>query len=267
MKLPIGKIAAAFFSCLLPAAAGSAFEDLPDSEFRVLSQLPHAVEDSTQGLEFHDEVLLESTGRYGHSRILRRHWQSGELLTEHRLPRNRFGEGLTRVGERILQLSWRSQRGYIYDLALQPLGQFSYRGQGWGLCFDGKTLWRSDGSDALHAHETETFAHTGSLKVTLAGTPLTQINELECVGDRIYANVWHRDWIVAIDPNTGAVVQRWDLEALRYRFRPPAGFDPREDVLNGIAYHQKRKTFFVTGKRWPALFEVDLHPAGEEQDR
>lgn len=265
MKLPIQGFTAAFLSWVLPAFAASASGGIADSEFRVISQLPHAVEDSTQGLEFHGDVLLESTGRYGHSRILRRDLQSGELLTQHRLPRNRFGEGLTRVGERILQLSWRSQRGYIYNLALRPIGEFSYRGQGWGLCFDGKTLWRSDGSALLHAHEPEGFRAISSIQVTLSGAPLAQLNELECVGGRIYANVWHRDWIVAIDPSTGAVVQRWDLESLRYRFRPPAEFDPREDVLNGIAFHPQRQTFFVTGKRWPVLFELDLHPNRAQQ--
>ena len=233
---------------------------LEGGSFRVLNTWPHAIEDSTQGLEFVGDQLLESTGRYGESRILLRNWRTGRLVESYSLPAQYFGEGVTRVGERYWQLSWRSGRGWVYDRKLQPVATFSYSGQGWGLCHDGARLVRSDGSDRLYFHSTEDFSVLGFVAVQLDGQAVRRLNELECVGGTVFANVWQSDWLLQIDPMTGAVIQRWDLESLRYRFRPPDSFSPTEDVLNGVAFHPTRGSFFVTGKRWPVLFEIDLFP-------
>lgn len=236
---------------------------LPNGAFQVLNSWPHSIEDSTQGLEFVGDHLLESTGRYGESRILLRDWRTGELILSYSLAAQVFGEGVTRVGERFWQLSWRTGRGWIYDRKLQPVATFSYPGQGWGLCHDGTRLIRSDGSDQLFFHSAENFSALGSIKVQLAGAPVHRLNELECVAGTVYANVWQSDWVLQIAPGTGEVLRRWNLESLRYRFRPPENFSPTEDVLNGIAFHPQRRSFFVTGKRWPVMFEVDLFPNTE----
>lgn len=245
---------------LLQATLAIADPGLSHADFRVLHIWPHSPADSTQGLEFVGDQLLESTGRYGESRLLLREWRSGRLLAKHELDERIFGEGATRVGDQFWQLSWRSGRGWIYDSDLQPLRSFRYRGQGWGLCYDGQRLVRSDGTDQLLFHSATDFAQLGSVSVTLNGQPMPRLNELECVNGLVYANVWQRDLLLQIDPNSGVVQKYWDLEALRYRFRPPAGFSPSEDVLNGIAFHPVRQSFFVTGKRWPVLFELELQP-------
>lgn len=210
-----------------------------------------------------DDQLLESTGRYGQSKILLREWRTGQLVNAHSLPAHVFGEGVTRVGELFWQLSWRAGRGWIYDRNLQAVASFSYRGQGWGLCNAGNRLIRTDGSDRLIFHSTTDFTELGSTPVKLAGSPVNRLNELECIEGAVYANVWQSDWLLQIDPESGEVLRRWNLESLRYRFRPPKDFSPREDVLNGIAFNPQRQSFFVTGKRWPVMFELDLTPSSE----
>ena len=265
MKL-VARFLVITISLLSPSLGWGSDSSVGSGAFRVLNSWPHAIEDSTQGLEFVNDQLLESTGRYGKSRILLRDWRTGQLIESYPLPAQFFGEGVTRVGERFWQLSWRSGRGWIYDRQLQPVARFSYAGQGWGLCYDGERLIRSDGSDRLFFHSIEDFSVLGSVLVQLDGQPLKRINELECVDGTVYANLWQSDWLVQIDPRTGEVIRRWDLESLRYRFRPPPSFSPTEDVLNGIAFHPQRGSFFVTGKRWPVLFEIALDPNGGAQN-
>lgn len=251
-------VLAAAVTCTCACWASPAPDE--SAAFRVLNTWPHSIEDSTQGLEFVEDQLLESTGRYGKSRILLRDWRRGELISSYSLPSNYFGEGVTRVGDRFWQLSWRAGRGWIYDRTLKPIGSFSYRGQGWGLCHDGSRLIRSDGSDQLIFHDINDFSVLAAVSVKYQDIPVQRLNELECVAGKVYANVWQSDWILEIEAASGAVLRRWNLESLRYRFRPPADFSPTEDVLNGIALHPERRTFFVTGKRWPVVFELELDP-------
>jgi len=206
----------------------------------------------TQGLLWYRQKLYESTGQYGQSRLRRIDAASGLVEKETTLSAMFFGEGLARVEERLIQLTWRSGVALVYDLeSLDEVARFSYEGQGWGLCYDGRRLVMSDGSDRLTFRDPDSFEATRSVGVTLDSQPLYRLNELECVEGWIYANVYQSETIVRIDPSTGAVLTTVDASGL---------LSPQEldgvDVLNGIAYDPDDQTFFLTGKYWPKLFEV-----------
>lgn len=219
---------------------------------RVLRSLPHDPDSYTQGLEWHAGSLFESTGHYGRSRLRRVDAESGEVELERRLPDELFGEGLARVDDRLVQLTWKEGRALLWDLAgLEPLGELAYEGEGWGLCFDGVDLVQSDGSDHLIFRDAASLAPLRTLGVTLAGRPLYRLNELECAEGWIWANVYGSEQIVRIDPASGEVGAIVDASGL---------LTPEEargaEVLNGIAYRPETETFFLTGKLWPKLFEV-----------
>lgn len=221
---------------------------------RVLAVHPHDPGAYTQGLLWHEGAVLESTGRYGSSSLLRWELASGAVLDRLDLPPELFGEGLARVDRRLIQLTWREGRARIYDLdRFRFLSDVPYQGEGWGLCYDGRRLVMSDGSDRLTFRDPQTLAPLGELAVTLEGRPLSQLNELECRSEGIYANLWGRDEIVRIDPANGRVGAVIDASGL---------LTPREraaaEVLNGIAYRPETGTFLLTGKLWPKLFEVEL---------
>jgi glutaminyl-peptide cyclotransferase len=218
----------------------------------VLDQFPHDPAASTQGLEWSDGKLYESTGLWGESSLRRVELESGRVEQRVDLHETYFGEGVARVGRSLWQLTWRSGRAFRYDLdSLRRIGESRYEGQGWGLCFDGVDLWRTDGSDRLHRHDPETFAELDSIEVAVGDRPVTFLNELECAEGWIYANVWQSDAIVRIDPVTGSVMAVIDASGLLPSYeREGAG------VLNGIAYRGETGTFLLTGKKWPRLFEV-----------
>ena len=163
-----------------------------------------------------------------------------------------FGEGLARVGSRLIQLTWRAQLALEYEIeTLAPTGrQFSYTGEGWGLCYDGDHLWMSNGSNILTMRDAATFTQLGSIPITQQGKPVHRLNELECVGDFIYANVWQTDRIVKIEKTKGRVVGEVDARGLL------PGRGPEHGVLNGIAHNPRTDTFYLTGKLWPKMFEV-----------
>lgn len=224
---------------------------------RVVAEHPHDPASFTQGLLFFDGSLYESTGQYGRSRVRRIEPATGRVLAERTLPPRLFGEGLARVGERLIQITWREGVALLWQVeTLEPRGELRYRGEGWGLTFDGERLIMSDGGTALVSRDPESFEETGRVEVTLEGEPLGRLNELEWVDGAVWANVWGASWIVRIDPASGAVTAIADLSPLIHRLPP----DQAEgiDVLNGIAWHAERGTFFVTGKLWPRLFEVAL---------
>jgi glutaminyl-peptide cyclotransferase len=228
---------------------------------RVLASYPHDPAAFTQGLLLDDGFLLESTGLYGHSSLRRVELQSGKVVRKVDLPEQLFGEGLALADGHLFQLTWRAHKALVYDPnTFARVGELSYATEGWGLCFDGKRLILSDGSDHLYFHDPHTFARIGSQEVELAGRRLTQLNELECVGGKVYANVWMSDRIVEIDPNDGAVGALIDANAL---FSPAerAALGP-DAVLNGIAYDPADQTFLLTGKLWPKIFRVRFVPAG-----
>jgi glutaminyl-peptide cyclotransferase len=220
----------------------------------VLARRPHATDAFTEGLVLHDGTLYESTGNYGASQLRATDPVTGAVRQSAPLADRYFGEGLAKVGDRLVQLTWKEQTAFVYDAAnLVPVGHFSYDGEGWGLCDDGTRLVMSNGSDTLTFRDRTTFAVTGTVAVRDGtGQPVDELNELECVGGEVYANVWRTDTIVRIDPATGRLTATIDASGLL-----PSGQRVNDEaVLNGIAYDATRETFLLTGKFWPALFEV-----------
>jgi glutaminyl-peptide cyclotransferase len=227
---------------------------------QVLNVYPHDTQAFTQGLLLHEGKLYESTGLAGPSISSVREVEpsTGQVIRRVNLPTPLFGEGLARVGERLIQLTWQDQVAFVYDLAtFETLGQFNYDTEGWGLCRDGSRLIMSDGTPTLYYRDPTTFAVLGQIGVTLNGQPLAALNELECVGSLVYANVWLTDRIVAIDKDSGVVVAEIDASGLLTLAERLAA-----DVLNGIAHKPDTDTFLMTGKLWPKLFEVRLVPRG-----
>lgn len=223
---------------------------------KVVRTFPHDVRAFTQGLLFLDGKLYESTGLFARSSVRRVDLASGQVEQVSSLPAELFGEGLARVGQRLFQLTWKNQKVLVWDLAtLQKQTEFAYDGEGWGLCFDGRRLVMSDGSDKLAWRNPGTFAKEGELRVRLAGQPLANLNELECAGSVLYANVWQDNHIARIDAKTGEVTGWIDASGL---------LDPSEsagaDVLNGIADMASTGHLLVTGKLWPHLYEVEIVP-------
>ena len=223
----------------------------------VLRSLPHDTERYTQGLEWSSDGLLESGGLYGRSAVYLYEPESGRTLARFALPPWVFAEGLTQVDERVVVLSWREGLAWVLDRRLRPLGRWRYRGQGWGLCYDGERFVMSDGSEHLQFRDLN-FRLLGSVAVRRDGEPLRRLNELECVDGMVYANVWQTDFIVRIDPADGTVLRQWDLSGVRQRLETTPDWDLDDNVLNGIAHIPGSDRFFVTGKRWPRIFEVRL---------
>lgn len=223
----------------------------------VVRTLPHDRDAFTQGLVVADGALYESLGRYGESRVRRIDLATGDVRTEAWLASTLFGEGLTRVGGRLIQLTWREGRALLWTLPeLRAAGERAYQGEGWGLAFDGRRLVMSDGSDRLTFRDPDTFAPLGSVTVTLEGRPVTALNALEWANGAVWANVWGREEVLRIDPAGGRVTAVADASHLLSE-EDRAGVD----VLNGIAYDPSSGHFWLTGKLWPLLYEVRLVPA------
>ena len=218
----------------------------------VLRAIPHDTTAYTQGLLWWQGRLYESTGRYGTSTLRRVHPDTGFVEQRIDIDAGYFAEGLARVGDRLIQLTWKAQRAFVYDLdSFANLSTLSYAGEGWGLCHDGTRLIMSDGSDRLTFRDPQTFEEIGSVRVTLRGQPQADLNELECVDDVVYANVWEHDYIVRVDVASGRATHQIDAAGLLTRD------EARDtDVLNGIAYSPDSDTFYIAGKLWPKTFEV-----------
>jgi glutaminyl-peptide cyclotransferase len=225
---------------------------------QVLAVLPHDRSRFTEGLELRDGVLYESSGLYGRSVLWADDWRTGAVLARAALPNGLFGEGITVVGDRVWQLTWRegvALERRRTDLAV--LGEVRYQGQGWGLCSDGRRLVMSDGSGRLTFRDPRGFARTGAVEVTDAGRPVRNLNALACVDGAVWANVWQSDDLLRIDPASGAVTGVADASGLL----TPAE-RPGTDVLNGIAaLPGGGSRFLLTGKFWPRMFQVALRPA------
>lgn len=224
----------------------------------VLDQYPHDTAAFTQGLELRDGVLYESTGLYGESSVRIVEVETGQVLEQVDLPPAVFGEGLTLVGDRIWQLTWQEGVAFHRDRdTLEELGQVRYEGEGWGLCHDADRgrLIMSDGSSQLTFRDPTTFAVIGSVEVTRDGVPVTNLNELECVGSDVWANIWYEDEIIKIDPDRGAVTAVVDASQLLLPEEAIAA-----DVLNGIAATSTPDELLITGKLWPHTFRVRFTP-------
>jgi glutamine cyclotransferase len=226
----------------------------------VVRTLPHDREAFTQGLLFADGHFYESSGRYGLSDLREVDVDAGTVVRRRPLEARFFAEGLALAGDRLIQLTYREGTALVYDRdTFEEVGRFRYEGEGWGLCFDGQGLWMSDGSSTLQRRDATTFELTGRLEVRRAGQPVPRLNELECVGDHVYANVWLTTEIVRIDAGSGRVDAIVDAAAL-------VPDDPlvranRDAVLNGIAHDPETDRWWLTGKLWPALYEVRWVPA------
>ena len=225
-------------------------------QIRVLEERGHDPKAFTQGLEFDDGRLYESRGRNGKSGISEIDPIDGSVLRWMPLADEYFGEGVTIVGDSLIQLTWLAGKAFVYDIeSFEVTGSFDYEGQGWGLCFDGITLVMSDGSSSLTMRDPETFSVTHSITVRLDGSSVASLNELECVNGKVYANIWQTDTIVEIDPETGDVTAVIDASRL-LADADSAG----ADVLNGIAYNEATGAFLLTGKLWPSMFLVVFDP-------
>jgi glutamine cyclotransferase len=226
--------------------------------WELLGKLPHSRSAFVQGLEIRNGKLFQGTGIRGRSGLQVFDLQTGELLRERRLPRQYFGEGITVLGSRVIQLTWQAGEALIFRRAdLQPMGSFPLPGQGWGLTNDGRRLIYSDGSHILRFISPGDWKIVGELPVLRDGRPVKHLNELEWTGAGLFANVWLRDIILRIDPATGAVTGELNLKGLL----PRADRRPGTDVLNGIAYNPADDTFWVTGKNWPWLYQIRLCPS------
>jgi glutaminyl-peptide cyclotransferase len=218
---------------------------------------PHDATAFTQGLLWHDGRLYESTGRYGESTLRIVELETGEVLQRVRLGPQYFAEGIAVHDGRLYQLTWREDVAFVYDPAtLRETGRVEYRGEAWGLTSDGRSLIVSDGSSYLTWVDPETFAVRDTVRVRDGGRPVDQLNELAWIRGEIWANVWHSNHLLRIDPETGRVLGRVDMSALI----PPV--TDREAVLNGIAYDEVGNRVFVTGKLWPVLYEIALPGLG-----
>lgn len=232
----------------------------------VVRTLPHDPGAFTQGLELDRGRLVEGTGLYGSSSVRRVERSTGRVLQQRGLAPTLFGEGLTVVGDRIVQLTWRERIALVHDRkTLRRRGSFRLDGEGWGICFDGRRLVTSDGTAILTFRDPVSFRSLRRVRVEVDGPPwilaglapglVGRLNELECVGTSVYANVWQTDLIVRIDAASGRVTAVVDASGL---LRPDEA--EAADVLNGIAYDGGRRLFLLTGKLWPRLFEVRFVP-------
>ena len=248
-------------SLILPVVGSlsvlAAAEGVDEQVVRVQAAYTRAPDAYTQGLLWYQDKLYESTGQYGESKLQRFDPKTGNVEAQVSLGPMHFGEGLARVENRLFQLTWRSGIVFVYALdSFEELDRLSFEGEGWGLCFDGRRLVMSDGSDELTFRDPRSFEVVKRLSVTLESRPVYRLNELECVEGWIYANVYQTDSIVRIDPESGAVNAVIDASGLLSE-DDRAGID----VLNGIAFDSKREIFYLTGKNWPRVFEVTFVPA------
>ncbi len=228
----------------------------PTYGYQIVNTYPHDPRAFTQGLDIADGILYEGTGLNGQSWLRRVEMETGEVLQQADLPEEHFGEGIVVFGERIYQLTYQSQLAFVYDReTFEPIETLSYPTEGWGLASDGERLIVSDGSSTLFFRDPETFAEIRRVEVLDGIEPVNQLNELEWVNGEVWANVWNTDTIVRIDPATGAVVGWIDLTGL---LQPEDQGSENVDVLNGIAIDDATGRIFVTGKFWPALYEIEL---------
>ena len=241
---------------LLVSGVAQSAAPIPVYGYKIVHTYPHDTSAYTEGLFYKGGYLYESTGEVGQSTLRKVELKTGKAVLRHDLPAHYFGEGIVDWKGRLVQLTWQSQTGFVYDLAsFTPQRNFGYSGEGWALTRDDAHLYMSDGTPVLRVLDPETLQVVRRITVTADGAPVTNLNELEWVDGEIYANVWLTDRIARIDPASGHVVGWIDLTGLLDISRLP---NPVDDLLNGIAWDAKHKRLFVTGKCWPQLFEIKL---------
>ena len=253
MRILVVTIAIATYACAPVSQAG-----VPEYTYEVVHSYPHDRTAFTEGLFYLDGFLYESTGIEGASSVRKVRLETGEVVQRHDLPSAYFGEGIIQWKDRLIQLTYKTEVGFVYNLStFETERRFEYPGEGWAMTQDGKNIFMSDGTAQIRIWDPETLQELRRITVTDQGQPVPNVNELEWVKGEIYANIWETDRIARIDPATGRVVGWIDLAGLlspNERLAGPEG----TDVLNGIAYDAKGNRLFVTGKRWPKLFEIRL---------
>lgn len=223
--------------------------------YEIVNELPHSTSDYTQGFEYADGLFWESTGGYGSSELKCYNPLTGEAKSVVALSKSYFGEGMTLLGQRVYQLTWRKGKAFVYDKAtLRKLDEFDYEGEGWGLATDGKVLYMSDGTDKITLRDPKTFKEVGSLSVTIGRRKATNLNELEWINGEIWANVYLTNQIYRIDPATGRVVGIVELEGMQ----SPQDVSFNTDVLNGIAHDPATGRIWLTGKNWNKIYQVEI---------
>ncbi len=223
--------------------------------FKVKNVYKHDVNAYTQGLFYKDGFMYEATGMKGESTIRKVKFETGEVLQSFAIPTDVFGEGIVLYDNKIIQISWRAERGFVYDFeTFKLIDEFSYTGEGWGLCTDGKKIFMTNGSPVIQILDPNTYSVTETLEVCDDNGTVKLLNELEYINGEIYANIYQYEKIARIDPKTGKVLAYIELDGIL----PMNDWTARTDVLNGIAYDEKGKRLFVTGKYWPKLFEIEL---------
>ncbi len=227
-------------------------------KYRIIKTYPHDRKSYTQGLFYHNGVLYEGTGLKGRSYIRKILLARNEIILQHDLHSKYFGEGVTVFGDKLVQLTWQSKVGFIYNKkTFKPIGKFEYpTKEGWGITYDGKWLIMSDGTSWLYYLNSKNFKIAKKQQVFDEKGPVNKLNELEFVEGKIFANVWPTDLIIIIEPKTGKVIGRLDLEGI-LEFKD---YQVPVEVLNGIAYNQNNKHLLITGKLWPKIFEIKISP-------
>ncbi|MBN2857815.1 MAG: glutaminyl-peptide cyclotransferase [Candidatus Delongbacteria bacterium] len=224
-----------------------------ENEIEIINIYSHDTSYFTQGFEFKGDTLVEGTGQYGRSKIVRYNIADGTVYDQVALSSDYFGEGITVLSGKIYQLTWHAGKCFVYDEKdLSGIREFSYYGQGWGLTNDGENLIMSNGSSTIFFRDPEDFSILRTISVKDSdGNYIIELNELEYADGLIYANIWGTDRIISVDPVSGMVEDDYNLSALKQQ---AVEKNPNSDVLNGIAY--KDSSFFVTGKYWPYIFEI-----------
>jgi glutaminyl-peptide cyclotransferase len=244
-------------SALILLLASLAVAATPAYTYKVVHVYPHDRTSFTEGLEYRGGFLYESTGEVGHSVLRKVKLETGEVVQEIKLAPHLFGEGITILNHQIVQLTYQTQLGFVYDLAsMKQQRTFIYEGEGWSLTNDGNRIFMDDGSARIRVWDGATLREKRRFTVHDDNGPVEQVNELEWVEGEIYANVWQTDQMLRISPVDGRVLGRVNLSGLL----TDADRNPPVDVLNGIAYDAAGKRLFVTGKWWPKLFEIQLVP-------
>ncbi len=223
--------------------------------YKVKNVYKHDAKAYTQGLFFYDGFLYEATGLKGASTVRKVKLETGEIIHGFAIPKDIFGEGIVLLNNKIIQLSWQAGKGYVYDFeTFKTIDQFSYEGEGWGICTDGKKIFMTNGSAEIKILEPQSYSPIKTLQVYDNNGAVVYLNELEYINGFIYANIYQYDKIVKIDPATGKVIAYIDMKNLL----PMNDYKRDTDVLNGIAFDKKTNKIFVTGKKWPKLFEVEF---------
>jgi len=246
------------FACCFTAAILSLHAQTPEYGYQVVHAYPHDPNAFTQGLEYRAGFLYEGTGLKGHSSLRKVQLETGKVLQKIDLDPEYFGEGITVLNQKIIELTWQSETGFVYDQSsFRKERTFSYLGEGWGLANDGQNIYMSDGSPQIRVWDPVTLKEKRRILVVDRGQPVLNLNELEIVRGELYANIWQKDVIARISPADGRVLGWIDLTGI---LSAEDRSRQQVDVLNGIAYDVLGNRLFVTGKLWPKLFEIKLVP-------